>query len=259
MRGTLLLAPLALIVALSVGAPAGHAQSSAQTGPTLTVIGFGLANVAPAKSAAPQMEMELQASGATASGAVSSLAHDVAAVEQLLEKAGVQAADISVQAQPGLNYVDTASQANCQKIHQLKGIPGSCPPSGFQANEGLQVDFPSLTNLADALTASGVDQAAGVQNFYINQGNQAPSQPSSVALQAAYAQALQNASDTASLLAHADHLTLGPAVSLTQGAQTSTPCGGMGCGPAPLEGISPPQPGPNQQLVAVTVSYSTTP
>ncbi len=259
MRRFWLLLPVAMVATLTLGAPSGYAQTSA-SGPILTVVGFGLANVAP--STAPptaQLNLNLQASSSTASGAVASLQQDVAAVEKLLAKAGVKSAEVSAQGEPQINYVDSSSHANCQKIHQLKGIAGPCPSSGFQADESLEVNFPSLTDLADALTASGVTTAAGVQNFYMAQTSAGPLPPSPVALQAAYVQAIGQARSTAALLAVADGVALGATLSVTEGAQLSTPCGGMGCGPMPLQGINPPQVGPNQQLVVVTVTYGTTP
>ena len=259
MRGFWLLLPVAMLATLTLGAPSGYAQTSAP-GPTLTVVGFGLANVAPTTTpATEQLNLNLQASSSTASGAVASLAQDVAAVAKLLGKAGGKSTRISAQGEPQLNYVDSSSQASCQKIHQLKGIAGPCPPSGFQADESLEVTFPTLVDLADALTASGVTTAQGVQNFYMNQTNAGPLPPSPVALQSAYAQAIGQARSTASMLADADGVTLGAALSITEGAQLSTSCGGMGCGPPPPQGINPPPGGSDQQPGGLTGTYTTTP
>jgi uncharacterized protein YggE len=248
-----------LAATLALGVPSGSAQA-AGAGPTLTVVGFGLVNLSPPNpgAIAPQLELNFQTSAATATAALQSLQADVAATEQALLGAGVPRAEMVPQGPPGLNYVTAVQETNCQKVYKLKGIPAHCTGPGFQANEQLQVTFPNLSRLAAALTKAHLATAKGVQNFWINQGGPGPSVPTPAALAEGYQQAFADAAKTASLLAAADHLTLGPAVAVTEGALlNNTPCGGMGCGPVPIQGIAPPPVGQNQELVAVTVSYAT--
>lgn len=256
MRSLTLLVPV-LVSTLFLGAQTGYAQPRA-SGPTLTVIGFGLVNLRSSGAASsPQLVLNLQTVAPTATAALAALTRDIAGIEKALKAVGVSSAEISIQGPPGLNYVSSVSQASCEKAYKLKGIPGKCTAPGFQTNESVQVTIGTLTRLAAVLTKSGVAKAPGVQNFYINQSGQNPGAATPAALTSGYAQAFRDARTTATLLARADQLSLGSLVSVTEGALLSTPCGGMGCSPTPVEGVNPPQPGPNQELVAVTVTYRT--
>lgn len=256
LRFVTILLPVVLAASLSAGTQTGYAQS--RPGPTLTVIGFALANLPPSAAAAtPQLELSLRTSAIHATSALQALQADVARLESALRAAGVPRSEIAPQGPPGLNYVSSASQVQCDKTYRLKNISGTCLGPGFQAYVALQVSFGSLSRLAAVVSRPDVTAAAGVQNFFINQAGSGFGAPSGAALTAAYRRALGDAQQTARLMARADHLVLGAAVSVTQGALLGMPCGGMGCSPTPIQGINAPQPGPNQELIAVTVAYRT--
>ncbi|MBX5467604.1 MAG: SIMPL domain-containing protein [Firmicutes bacterium] len=226
--------------------------------PPLTVVGFGLAPLPAGSSSPPQLNLTLQVSDAAATAALASLEQDVATVRTALAKAGVP--DTAITAQPPqLNYVPTTSSTTCQRLEKLKGVPIACPSPGFQASESVQVQFSSLTQLATTITATQISQSPGVQNVWIDSGNQIPGKPSDAALTAAYRQALADAQHTATLLAQAQGIRLGAVTAIRQGAGGSASCGGPGCGPLPPPGVTPPAIGPNQELVAVTVTYATEP
>lgn len=223
--------------------------------PPLTVVGFGLATLSTGSASAPQLNLNFRVTDTNASNALATLQKDVSAVQAVLVQAGVPKASIVPQAVQ-LNYVPTTSTANCQQAEKLKGVPLSCPTPGFQAIENLDVTFPSLTQLADLLSTTQVGQSSGVQNVWINSG-EGPSRPDDAALSAAWHQALADAQHTAQLLAAAQGLQLGPVLSVSQGTLAGG-CGGPGCGPL-WSGVAPPPVGPNQALVAVTVTYGTKP
>lgn len=232
------------------------APGTATATPPLTVVGFGLAALPASSSAPPRLNLNFQVSGAEATAALATLQQDVATVQAALAKAGVPGNAVITQA-PQLNYVPTTSTTNCQRVEKLKGVPISCPSPGFQASESVQVTFSSLTQLAATLTATQIPQSPGVQNVWIDSGNGTPGKPSDAALTAAYRQALADAQHTATLLAKAQGIQLGAVTAIRQGTWGSAGCGGPGCGPLSLQGFTPPTPGPNQELVAVTVTYAT--
>ena len=238
----------------------GAVAAAPTANPTLTVVGFGLANLTPSKATAPpELELNFLVAGATASQAVAELAADVALAEKALEKAGVPKAAFAPQGPPGLNFIAPVNQQSCEKLAKLKGVPPNCPSPGYQANEQIQVTFPNLTALATAITKADLAKAKGLANTWINSGGPLPATPTPSALAQAYRQAFQDADRTAQIIAAAQHRALGPILSVTEGAILNFPCGGMGCGPIPVQGINPPTPGPNQELVAVTVTYATSP
>lgn len=256
MRLLTVLLPTVLLGSLSVGAHTGYAQSG--PGPTLTVVGFSLANLTlPAAPSVPQLELSLQAAASSPVVALRTLDTDVSALRKALVAAGVSASAISPQGPATLDYVTGASKSTCEKVRRLKNISSPCLGPGFRAYESLQVTFPTLTRLATAIAHADVARAKGLQNFYISQGGSGPGQPSQATLRTAYAYALRNARETAQLLASAGGLTLGAAISIRQGAMVSSACSGMGCGPIPIPGLNAPAAGPNQQVIAVTVTYGT--
>ncbi|PSR22669.1 MAG: hypothetical protein C7B47_16435 [Sulfobacillus thermosulfidooxidans] len=128
----------------------------------------------------------------------------------------------------------------------------------YQATETLQVTFPTLGRLADALQASGIANDVDVQDMFVSPVNSTYLAPTAAALTGGYQAAFANAQATAQMMAQADHLQLGQVVSVTEGnaASANGTCSAMnGCNPTPVG--NPPQVGPNQELVTVTVTYDT--
>lgn len=248
-----LAASAALGSVIFAGSTAPAASPSAS--PPLTVEGYGLATLPTGRFGPPQLNVNFRVTGANPNEALATLQKDVSAVQASLTQAGVPTSAVAPQP-PMLNYVPSTSLQNCQEAQKLKGVPISCPTPGFQASENLQVTFSSLTQLADFLTATPVAQSSGVQNIWIDSGGVGQIRPNDDALSAAYRQALADAQHTAQLLASAQGLRLGPPIAVRQGTAGGG-CAGPGCGPF-LSGMAPPTAGPNQALVAVTVTYSTT-
>jgi uncharacterized protein YggE len=245
-------AALGSIIFAGSTAPAANPAAS----PPLTVEGFGLATLPTGGFGPPQLNLNFRVSGANANDALTTLQKDVSAVQASLTQAGIPAAAVAPQP-PILNFIASTSLQNCQEAQKLKGVPISCPTPGFQASENLQVTFSTLTQLANFLTTTPVAQSSGVQNIWINSEGQGQTRPDDGALSAAYRQALADAQHTAQLLAAAQGLQLGPPIAVRQGT-VGGGCPGPGCGPF-LSGMAPPTAGPNQALVAVTVTYSTRP
>ena len=236
--------------------PAVSAATASSASPSLTVVGFGLVS-APTQTTPPQLQLNLNTRGSTASAALRALDLDVSAIKHRLEAMGIKATAVGAQSPPQLTYITATNRVSCQKIRKLK--PGvTCPRPGFTASEGLQVTFPTLESLARVLSRTHVATGRGVQNFWINQGGGQPGQPTPAALARGYRAALADARRTAVALANADGLALGLATSVVQGAQPGVEgCGMGGCGGS--IGLSIPPVGPNQVLVAVTVTYATAP
>ncbi len=245
----------ALMVAAAVVVTEGATGlAAAPPTPTLTVVGFGVVSLPPAQAAPPQLELNLNVHGATASAALKALDGDLAAIERRLKAMGLRPSALDAQGPPQLNYITSAGQAGCRKAAKVK--PGlTCPAAGFAASEGLQVTFPSLASLARVLSRTDVARGPGVQNFWVNQGGTQAARPAAAALAAGYGAALADARASALALAAAEGVVLVRALSVTEGAQADGGCGMGGCGPT--FGVSPPPVGPNQMLVAVTVTYAT--
>lgn len=225
-------------VLAGLGGFLSHPASAASApGPTVTVVGYGVVNVPPpSTNAGPQqLQISFQESANSAPAVLRQLHTDEAKVEAQLEKAGVSASAITHQGPPNFN-INTGG--------------------GYQANDTLQVDFPTLFKLANVLQASGVANDSYIQNVFANSLNQSSSSPTSAAMTAGYQAAFANAQQTAEQMAQADNLQLGQAVSVSQGSGAN----GGGCYPmggcSPMTG-NPPMVGPNQQLVTVTVTYDT--
>ena len=213
-------------------------SAAAGPGPTLTVVGYGIVNMTPASTNAgpQQLQISIQESGNTASAVLISLSRDVTKVRAQLEKASVRASSISTQGPPNLNIDNHGG--------------------GFEANETLVVNFSSMIQLGNALTASNVSDDTFVQNTFSNALN--PSAPTATAaeLAAGYQAAFANGAQTAQMMAQADNLQLGQSVSLVESGASYSGCGGMGgCYATPAG--NPPQVGPNQELVTVTETYDT--
>lgn len=217
----------------------GQSVSAANgPGPTLTVVGYGVVDMTPAPSnpGPQQLQVTFQESGINAPAALRALGRDVAKARAQFEKAGVSPGAIVVQGPPNLNF----------------NVNGG----GFQDNQTLVVTFPTLMRLANALQASGVENDAGVQNVFANPMNSSAPAATAAQLTAGYQAAFVNAQQTAQIMAQGDNLQLGQAVSVTEGGASTGGCSAMGmCNPSPVG--NPPQIGPNQELVTVTVTYDT--
>lgn len=226
-------------VALGLSGLLAPSASAATTpGPALTVVGYALVNVPPPSTnvGPQQLQIMFQESAPSAPAVLALLHRDEAKVSAQLEKAGVSASAISHQGPLNFN------------INQNNG--------GYQVNDTLQMNFPSLLRLATVLQASGVSNAAGVQNVFAQPVSNPVSTPSAAALATGYQSAFANAAQTAQQMAQADSLQLGQATSIAEGSASSGGCNAMGgCNP---QGVgNPPAPGQNQELVSVTVTYNT--
>lgn len=254
-RGPYRLVMAFVAAAVLVGSPVVSRAAAPRSAPSVTVVGFGVVNVAPAPQARPQLEFNLSTHGATASAALAAFDRDARAIERRLQAMGLKPSAFVLQGAPQLNFITTSNQASCRKAQTIK--PGlQCQKPGYSAGQTLQVSFPTLVSLAAVLSRTHVVHRAGVQNFWIGQGNAPAARPSAAALAKGYRQALADARRTAIAVAEADGLVLGPAVRVTEGEGSSAEaCAIGGCGA--MVGLSPPPTGPNQMLLAVTVTYVT--
>ncbi|PSR20261.1 MAG: hypothetical protein C7B45_15735 [Sulfobacillus acidophilus] len=213
-----------------------HQPANAATipGPTLTVVGYGIVTMnAPTTAGPQQLQITFQTEGSNGPNTLRDLNKSVTAARIQLEKAGVSAKAFSTEGPPNLSY------NNVQ----------------YQANVTLEVTFPTLTRLADAMQASGVQNDANVQNTFVNQVTATPT-PTAAQLSAGYRAAFANALTTAQQMAQADNLTLGHSVSVYEGSANTISCNPMnGC--TGISSVSPPSVGQNQELVAVTITYDT--
>lgn len=242
--------------------PALAAGSGTRTGTTLTVVGYGLVNLPTANpdGGTYQLQLNYQVSGKTAAAALNAYNNDVAAAEARLKTQGVPASDMTVQGPPNINFQNQQELQQCQKNYKFKGITGTCPNPGFQVSSTLQVTLPSLSAMVKVMTAVNVSSLPGVNNFWENQNSSYQPTPSAAAELAGYAQAFASAKHMASTMAKADHMLLGPQEAVSEGAMAASSCSAMGgCGSQPIPGINPPPTGPNQSLVAVTVTYALMP
>jgi uncharacterized protein YggE len=213
------------------------ANAASAPGPTLTVVGYSVVNVAPPSSNAgpQQLQINFQASADSAPAVLNVLRLDEVKVTAQLKKAGVGASAITLQGPPNLNIQNNV---------------------GYQANDTLQVNFPTLLQAAQVLQESGVANDANVQNVFVQPLNNPTSSPTAAVMTAGYQAAFANAQQTAQQMAQADNLQLGPAVSISEGSTSQTGCNPMG-GCSPLTVGNLPSVGQNQQLVTVTVTYDT--
>ena len=213
----------------------GQSVSAANSpGPTLTVVGYGLVNMTPSSSnpGPQQIQINIQEQGTSGPAVLRALSHDLAKLKTQMEKVGASASDITIQQAPNLNISNGG---------------------GFNANETIEVNFPTLMQLAKAYTASGAANDVFVQNAFIIPANSPGLVASAAGLTAGYQAAFANAEQTAQAMAQADNLQLGQSVSITEGGSSNNGCSAMGGCYAPPAG-NPPQVGPNQELVTVTVT-----
>ncbi len=250
---------LGLAVALAVTAVSPVALAQAAPGPNLTVVGFGVADL-PATGptlAAEEINFNLSVDGSTAGSALATIRADLSRDTAALGKAGVTAAQITLQGPPAINFNSSLPAAKCAAIQKVKGKAFTCPRGAYQAYASLTVTLPTLGSAARVLDRISASPLPGVQNFFLNPATSAVT-PTAASLERAYAQALAQARSTARMLAAADHLTLGVAASIREGAPAQAQCGAMGGCPVGLApGIVAPTAGPGQVLVAVTVTYRT--
>lgn len=226
---------------------AGAAQAVA--GPDLTVVGFGLADETPQpapplsspQSGALQVNVNLQVISTRATTALQRLAADLRAAEADARAAGVPESAIVQQGPQNLNF-DSSQQA-------------------YRADATLVLNLKTLAGGARMLDRLNLPKLPDVSNVWVNfptaVGTTLAPTPRSMA--AAYAAAFADAARAARLMAAADGLTLGRQVSVAEGAPAMGQCGMGGCNPALVPGLMQvPWPGPNQTVVAVTVTYATT-
>lgn len=250
---------LGLVCAIAVS-PVALAQTT--SGPDLTVVGFGIAALPPTASAPAgasyQLNFNLSATAPKAGAVLTEIKADIASDVQALRKAGVTAADISVQGPPSINY-NSFPSSKCQAIAKIKGSAFRCPVSGYQASATLTATLLTLAATTHVLDRVDPRSLPGVQNFWLaSQSGVYNPTPTGSSLTRAYAQALAQARATARMLASADHLTLGPEATIREGAPAQAQCTQMGGCPVGLApGIVAPSPGPDQMLVAVTVTFHT--
>lgn len=251
----------ALAVAGSVGMTSGGVVGAAAPGrpADLTVIGFGVVNLPPPKPSPAQIVLNLVVHATKPQAALRVIDADLGSLRTRLGQLGLRGQAVDLQMPPQLNYQASQSlaPAKCRALRKLK--PGyQCPEPGYSANASLQVTFPSLSSLARTLTRTNIGTARGVSNFYINEGGDETQEPAASALALGYRAALANAKQTAEAIARADGRALGSTLSVAEGEVAASACGPMGgCGQP--DGINPPSIGPNQELVAVTVTYAIAP
>ncbi len=243
-------APTTAASASSIGAAsAGTAApgTGGPAGPQLTVVGFGVMNILspPAPQAAagqpPVININLAVNAATAAAALSRLGTAAASLRAKLRQAGIPAAAVTEQGPPNLN--------------------ANAGANSYQAGVSVLVASASLAVAAGLIDRLRLDSNPNVSNVWVDTGTPSGT-PSAHAVTAAYATAFAQAEATALLLAAADHLTLGPQVAVSEGASAqSESCSTMGgCSGALTPGLDqPPLVGPGKQMVAVTVTYATTP
>lgn len=241
---------------------AGSAARATSQPTTLTVVGYGLVNL-PAvnqNSGTYQLQLNYQVTGQSAAAALNAYNNDVAVAEAKLKAQGVSASDMMVQGPPNINFQNQQQMQLCQKNYKLKGISGKCPNPGFQVSSTLQVTLPSLSAMVKVMTAVDLSSLPGVNNFWENQNSAFQATPSSTAELAGYTQAFASAKHMAATMAKADHMMLGAQEAVSEGAMSASSCSAMGgCGSQPIPGINPPPAGPNQSVVAVTVTFSLLP
>lgn len=201
----------------------------------VTAVGFALVNMSETVATVPpQLEIDFQETALTAQAAASLVQQAMAKVTTRLKTAGVQASAITPQGPPSLNNQD----------------------GSWQVSSSLQVNFSSLAQLEAVADKTEVTDNPVVQNIYIN-NRSSTMKATPAALAAGYARAVRHAEETATMIAAADHRKLGTAVSMEEGAGTVS-CASLGCSAGATE-INPPQPGANQEVIAVTVIYRTVP
>ena len=221
---------------------------SATGGPALTVVGFGLVSL-PVESSTqtqaserPQIGISFSVESASPVKALDALTTALKGLQTKAQRAGVPQSDISEQGAPNLNY---------------NGNSGN-----FTASAGLQIDLPSLNAVAAVMTKLPLTSNPDINNVYVN--NTSPNvsaPPTASAVSAGYAQAFAEALSTARLMAASNHLRLGAELSVREGAPSQQECSAMGgCNGVLAPGlVQIPMVSPNQQAVAVTVTFATAP
>lgn len=225
-------AAVAVLATVGLRAPTLKAADSSAA---LTTVGFALVNMTTMSASTPlQLQINFQETTETIQAAMSLVQQAMTKVTARLEKAGIKANAISQQGPPSLNNQD----------------------GSWQVSTTLQVNFQSMTQLATVADKTQVTDNPAVQNIFIN-SPLATMKATAAAVAAGYARAVQNAARTAAFIAKADHRKLGSVVSIEEGAG-DLPSQSLGYNSAAL-GINPPQPGANQEVLAVTVTYRTLP
>lgn len=225
-------AAVAVLATVGLRAPT---LKAADLSARLTTVGFALVNMTANSASTPlQLQINFQETTETIKASMSLVQQAMAKVTTRIEKAGVKANAITQQGQPSLNNQD----------------------GSWQVSTTLQVNFRSMTQLATVADKTEVTDNPAVQNIFVNSPS-STMKATAAAVAAGYASAVQNSARTAAFIASADHRKLGTVVSIEEGAG-DLPSQSLGYSSASL-GINPPQPGANQEVLAVTVTYRTLP
>jgi hypothetical protein len=224
----------------------GPAVPAAVSGPQLTAVGYSVLAL-PAATAAggaaqpASVNVDLSVTNRRASVALAQLQAAAASLRNEATRVGVPAADIATQGPPSVNL--------------------NVGADSYQAGMAVALDVRSLTAAAALIDRLRLGSDPAVGNVWIDTPSQAGA-PGAQALSAAYTSALAQAHASALVLAAADHLTLGAQLAVTEGAPAAAPpcAAGSGCTDLIAPGVpEPPLVGPDQQLIAVTVTYATSP
>jgi hypothetical protein len=221
----------------------GSAVPAAASGPQLTAVGYSVLPL-PAATSATQpasVNVDLSVTNRRASVALAQLQAAAASLRNEATRAGVPAAEIATQGPPSVNL--------------------NVGANSYQAGMALALGVRSLPAAAALIDRLRLGSDPAVGNVWIDTPSQAGA-PGAQALSAAYTSALAQAHASALVLAAADHLTLGAQLAVTEGAPAAAPpcAAGSGCTDLIAPGVpEPPLVGPDQQLIAVTVTYATSP
>jgi uncharacterized protein YggE len=230
-RVGMLAAVVASAAALATGGVFAASRSAppragAQSGPDLTVVGFGLAT---GSASGYQLSLNFQMSNANLARSISDMQAAVRHAAVKFEGAGIPASHIEV---------------------QPLGINDS-PKASIQVTDGLSVSLTSLKQVAAVQRFLTSGALLGVNNYYLSSNYQPSISPGQ--LRAAYRVAWRNAEATARAMAAAQGLTLGNVVSESEGQAAANCAGGGYCPVVNYQGAL----GPNQTLEPMTVTFAT--
>ena len=132
-------------------------------------------------------------------------------------------------------------------LQQTSPTLNSNSATSWGATNALSVNFANLSQAAAMLVKTKVAGDRGVQSVFVSTTGPTLT-ASAAATTAGYRQAVQNALANARMMATADELVLGAQADITAGVS----------GGAAALIPNPPSSGPNQKLLAVTITYRTT-
>lgn len=215
------------------GANLSGAARAPAAPPTVTAVGYALAEAAP-PSAAVTLHIDILVNGAGAAATWQTLSQAVAAVEAALRRAGASARAIGIAGAPSLT--------------------AQVGPLAVEASQTVVAQFASSSAALRALTRLRTDGLAGYNGYYMAASAVPALTPA--AARAADARALHQARQRAASLAAAEGRRLGALLGATSAILSAPPCAPVsGC--ASATGALLPAPGPNQVVVAVRATYAT--